>query len=170
MQGNKLNLSTSKRKGDTSHGTRRKHQLQLFKNFWNDTFENSIPSINLNISTILICFRFTSCLFAWGFCCCGGYVRGAENLLKYWYMLHVWPSSHLPLCNNWQSTWRQADKFLTEGILCPVSLLSPITSMSLLTSPHSGLQKKSYFIKSKWPSKKKKKEWNFYYVVVALDV
>lgn len=79
MQGNKLNLSTTKRKGYTSHGTRTKHQLQLFKNFWNDTFENSIPSINLNISTILICFRFTSCLFPWGFCGCDGTVSEEQN-------------------------------------------------------------------------------------------
>ncbi|PSN40332.1 hypothetical protein C0J52_17050 [Blattella germanica] len=62
VQNKKRNLPTIKRKRDTSHGTRKKHQLQLFKNFWNDTFENSIPSINLNISTILICFRFTPCL------------------------------------------------------------------------------------------------------------
>lgn len=82
-------------KGDTSHETRKKHRLQLFKNFWNDTFENSIPSINLNISTILICFRFTSHEdFV--------VVREAERciLLKYGCVLHVWPSIHLPSCNS----------------------------------------------------------------------
>lgn len=36
----------------------------------------------------------------------------------------------------------QLGDILTVGVLCPVSLLSPITSMSLLTSPQSGLQKK----------------------------
>jgi len=70
MQSNKLTLLTTKRKGDTSHGTHTKHQLQLFKLEW--YLENSIPSINLSISTILICFRFTPCWFTWGFCCCCG--------------------------------------------------------------------------------------------------
>lgn len=36
----------------------------------------------------------------------------------------------------------QLSDILTVGDLCPVSLLSPIISMSLLTSPQSGLQKK----------------------------
>lgn len=31
MQSNKLNLLTTEREGDTSHGTHTKHQLQLFK-------------------------------------------------------------------------------------------------------------------------------------------
>jgi hypothetical protein len=56
-------------------------------------------------------------------------------------------TSGLPVTFPCATIDNQLGDILTVGPLRPVSLLSPITSMSLLTSPQSGLQgeKKSYF-------------------------
>jgi len=152
MQSNKLNLLTTKRKGDTSHGTHTKHQLQLFKTFgmipWKwysfHLFKYKHYTDMFQIYPMLVHMRIL--LLLW-------YVTAAHHLLGYGHLLHIWPSRHPPFYNDWQSTWWQAHQFLTVAAPCPVSLLSPITSMSLLTSPNSQIQKKSYVMKSTWVSK-----------------
>ena len=123
-------MPTTKRKRDTSHGTRKKHQLQLFKNFWNDTFENSIPSINLNISTILICFRFTSCLETRGFCC-------YWNRVLFCSLVAICCTSGLPItfpCATIRNQLGDRRSVHDSGSPFPVSLLSPNISMSLSSS------------------------------------
>lgn len=55
------------------------------------------------------------------------------------------------------------------AVLCPVSLLSPITPMSLLTSPHSQIKKKKLHYEEHMGFQGIKKKKNSYNVVVVKD-
>lgn len=132
-------MPTTKRKRDISHRTCKKHQLQLFKNFWNDTFENSNPSINLNISTILICFRFTSCLETRGFCC----LVEQNHIL---FTLAIWCTYGLPvtfpcatICN--QLGDKQINPWQWEPSVLSAYFLPLYLCLYIIIS--SGFQKKS---------------------------